>query len=204
MLTPTAEHQTTTLSVNASLSTSEIRTRAAALNACSTTSVTGARLVSGTSARILALELVAKEPFAMSSTTFLSALALKDTKETHSPIADLRRRFPSPNATLANHHHVDRTASAEKSQTRLCALACQDIRAAHLDADPSVSSAPSALRTRLASTRNVLILALELVASMQDAKSSTTALFAAAGRDKLEIHSEVVMTFLVSFIISSN
>jgi hypothetical protein len=162
------------------------------------TSVTGARLASGTSARILALELAARAPFVMSSTTFPSALALKDTKEIHSRSAGLRKSFPWPSATLATLHHAEPTASAEKFQNRLCALAYQDTRAAHQDADLNVSSAPSAPQTRLVSTRSVRILASELVASTPDVKSSTTAPFAAADRDKLEIHSEAVMICLVS------
>lgn len=147
------------------------------------------------------MELAAKALFVMSSTTFLSALALKDTKEIHSLPAVLRMLFPWLNATLAIHHLAERTASAEKFQNRLCALACQDTKAAHQVVDPSVSSALSVLRIRLASTRNVPILVLELAASTQDVKSSTTALFAAADRAKLEIHSEAVTICHVSDLI---
>jgi hypothetical protein len=54
-------------------------------------------------------------------------------------------------------------------------------------ADQSVLPALNVLKTKHVTTKNVSILALELVASMQDVRSETTILFAVALQDTPEI-----------------
>ena len=74
---------------------------------------------------------------------------------------------------LVNHHHVDQTHNVDKSMNKQSVHVFLDTLEDLQHVDQNVSQVLNALKTRLAITKNVLILALEPVVLMQNVKSET-------------------------------